>query len=256
MIDSHCHLADEAFADDLAEVVARAQAAGLTAACCILDPGDGDATARARKVGKAWPAVRFAAGVHPQNANEFGARTRDVALNALATLPSACAVGEIGLDYHYDDADAAVQQQVFRTQVQLARELAMPVIIHTRDADEDTIRILKTEGGGDLQGVIHCFTGGPDLARAALDLGFYISFAGIVTFTRADALRETSRLVPDDRLLVETDSPFLAPTPHRGKRNEPSFVVHVTEVLADVRRTSVAQLSQHVDANFHRLFGP
>ncbi|HVB37905.1 MAG TPA: TatD family hydrolase [Vicinamibacterales bacterium] len=255
MIDSHCHLADDVFAEDLGDVVARAKAAGLEAACCILAAGDEGEAARATQVATAWPEVRFAVGVHPHNAEQFGDRASDVTRNGLAASSGACAVGEIGLDYHYDYSERGVQQEVFRAQVALARELKLPVIVHTREADEDTLRILRTEGGGRLQGVIHCFTGGPDLARGALDLGFYISLAGIVTFPRAAELRDTAKLVPDDRLLVETDSPFLAPVPHRGKRNEPSWVARVIEVLAETRGTTAAELATRTSANFRQLFG-
>ncbi|HVC20530.1 MAG TPA: TatD family hydrolase [Vicinamibacterales bacterium] len=256
MIDSHCHLADDAFAGDLAEVVSRAKAAGLEAACCILAAGDEAEAARATQVAAAWPAIRFAAGVHPHHAGQVGDRARDVTQNALSKAPAACAVGEIGLDYHYDYSDRTVQRQVFQAQVALAREVQLPVIVHTREADEDTIRILRIDGGGELRGVIHCFTGGPDLARAALDLGFFISLAGIVTFPKAGALRETAKLIPDDRLLVETDSPFLAPVPHRGKRNEPAWVAGVVEALAEVRGIAPGRLAEVTAENFRRLFGP
>ncbi len=255
MIDSHCHLADEAFEADLDEVIARAKAAGLDSACCILAAGEEAELTRAQRVAAAWPAVRFAVGVHPHNAGQFGERTRDVTRQGLAAVSEPCAVGEIGLDYHYDYSERSIQQQAFGAQVALARELRLPVIIHTREADDDTLRILRTEGAGQVHGVIHCFTGGPDLARGALDLGFYISLAGIVTFPKAADLRETAKLVPDDRLLVETDSPFLAPVPFRGKRNEPAWVARVIEVLAETRQTTVDELTRLTRENFDRLFG-
>ena len=175
----------------------------------------------------------------------------------LAATPSARAIGEIGLDYHYDFSPRDVQQQVFRAQVRLARELERPVIIHTREADEDTIAILREEGGGEVRGVLHCFTGTPALARAAwLDLGFYISLAGIITFPKAAELRETVRGVPLDRLLTETDSPFLAPVPHRGKRNEPAHVALVAAALAALHGLDPADLAARTTANFHTLFRP
>jgi TatD DNase family protein len=145
---------------------------------------------------------------------------------------------------------------VFRTQVQLARELKLPVVIHTREADADTMDVLREEGKGELAGVLHCFSGTPDLARAGLDLGFYISFAGMLTFHNAGPLRETARLVPLDRLMAETDSPFLAPVPHRGKRNEPAFVTHVVATLAQLHGIDAAVMDQRTTANFHRLFRP
>jgi TatD DNase family protein len=255
MIDSHCHLADEVFAADLPEVVARAIAAGLEAACCILAAGDAGEAERARQVRAAWPAVKFAAGVHPHQAKEADGDAAGVVRAQLAGDVPLCAVGEIGLDYHYDFSPRTTQQEAFRAQIALGRELGLPIIVHTREADEDTIDSLRAEGRGEVRGVIHCFTGGPDLARAALDLGFAISLAGIVTFRNSAALREVARLVPDDRLLVETDSPFLAPVPHRGTRNEPARVVHVVETLAQVRGTSVEVLTGQTLRNFRALFG-
>lgn len=255
MIDSHCHLADEVFAADLAEVVARAQAAGLSAACCILAAGDAGEADRARQVRAAWPAVKFAAGVHPHSAKEADGDAAGLVRAQLAGEMPLCAIGEIGLDYHYDFSPRASQQEAFRAQIALARERGLPIIVHTREADEDTIASLRTEGGGEVRGVIHCFTGGPDLARAALDLGFAISLAGIVTFRNSAALRDVARVVPEDRLLVETDSPFLAPVPHRGTRNEPARVVHVIETLAQVRGTTVEALTAGTTRNFRALFG-
>jgi TatD DNase family protein len=173
----------------------------------------------------------------------------------LAT-PGARAIGEIDLDYHYDFSPRDVQEAVFRAQLQLARELDRPVVIHTREADEDTLRVLHEEGGGALRGVLHCFTGTQALADAALALGFYISLAGIVTFPKAHALRDTARRVPLDRLLTETDSPFLAPVPHRGKRNEPAHVSRVVAALAELHGISADDMAARTAANFHRLFRP
>jgi len=170
--------------------------------------------------------------------------------------PSARAVGEIGLDYHYDFSPRDVQHAVFRAQVRLARELQRPVVIHTREADEDTIAILREEGGGEVRGVLHCFTGDAALADAGLALGFFVSLAGIITFPKAEALRQTVRRVPLDRLLTETDSPFLAPVPYRGKRNEPAYVARVVAALADMRGIPAGELSARTAANFHRLFVP
>src|ERR671934_3079539 len=227
MIDSHCHLADETFANDLDAVVVRAKAAGVERVCVILEAGNRQEAAQAERLRELWPEVRFAVGVHPHQAHEFAAdpdRALSVVREQLEATPAARAIGEIGLDHHYDFSPRDVQQAVFRGQVRLARELRMPVVIHTREADEDTIRILREEGSGEVRGVLHCFTGTAALAEAGLDLGFSISVAGIVTFPKAVSLRETVRRVPLDRVLTETDSPFLAPVPHRGKRNEPAFV--------------------------------
>jgi TatD DNase family protein len=257
MIDSHCHLADDAFADDLDGVIDRARAAGLQAALCILSAGDEAEARAAARVRALWPGVRFSVGIHPHTAGDFAGRLDDARACVRRGISSeeAVAIGEVGLDYHYDFSPRDVQQDVFRAQVSLALELAMPVVLHTREATEDTFGILR-DAGPALRGVFHCFTGDTDMARAALDIGFYVSLAGIVTFPRADALREVATLVPDDRLLLETDAPYLAPVPHRGKRNEPAFVARVAETVAALRGVPVAQLGAQVDQNFKALFMP
>ena len=259
MIDSHCHLADETFGAELDGVVTRARAAGVERALVMLEAGNDHEAAQARHVHELWPDVRTAIGIHPHAAHEYGTNSERVLTTVreqLARTPMARAVGEIGLDYHYDYSPRDVQRTVFRTQVRLARELKLPVVIHTREADEDTMQVLREEGKGELTGVLHCFSGTSELARAGLDLGFYISFAGMLTFNNAGPLRETARLVPLDRLLTETDSPFLAPVPHRGKRNEPAFVTHVVAALAQLHAIDVMEMDQHTTANFHRLFRP
>jgi TatD DNase family protein len=259
MIDSHCHLADETFSADLPAVVARARDVGLERALVVLAAGDAKEAEQAVRVETLWPEVRFAIGVHPHTAHQFAddpRRAADAVRAQLAASPSARAVGEIGLDYHYDFTPRDVQQQVFRVQIGLARGLDLPVVIHTREADEDTIAILREEGGGEVRGVLHCFTGTAALAAAALDLGFYISLAGIITFPKAAALREAIADVPLDRLLTETDSPFLAPVPHRGKRNEPAYLPRVVATLAELRGLAAADLAEQTTANFHALFRP
>jgi TatD DNase family protein len=258
LIDSHCHLADEVFAGDLDAVVSRAREGGLERALVILAAGDVKEAAHARRLEQLWPDVRFSIGVHPHQAHEFAqpAAAVDAVRRQFAGTPGARAIGEIGLDYHYDFSPRDVQQHVFRSQVALARELQRPVVIHTREADDDTIHILKEEGQGSVTGVLHCFTGGLSLARAGLDLGFYISMSGIATFPKAGELRETFRAVPLDRVLVETDSPFLAPPPHRGKRNEPSYVTRVAETLADIHQIPIEDVCRRTTANFHALFRP
>lgn len=256
MIDSHCHLADDVFAADLEAVIERAKQAGLERALVILAAGDEKEAAQARQVEVRWPETRVAIGVHPHAAHEFAGRPEraaDLVRAQLAATPSARAIGEIGLDYHYDFSPRDVQQAVFRAQVRLARELDLPVVIHTREADEDTLAVLQ-EGGP--RGVLHCFTGGPALAAAGLALGFYISLAGIITFPRAQELRDTVRAVPIGRLLTETDSPFLAPVPHRGGRNEPAHVVRVVGALAELHGVPAPELAAATTANFHALFRP
>ena len=259
MIDSHCHLADEVFAADLDAVVARAREAGVERALVILAAGDAREFAQGRRLERLWPEVRFAVGVHPHQAHEFAGspdRVVEVVREQFAGTPSARAIGEIGLDYHYDFSPPDVQQLVFRSQVRLARELQLPVVVHTRDADKDTVAILRDEGGGEVRGVLHCFTGDVSLARAGLDLGFYISLAGIITFPKASELRTTVSGVPLDRLLTETDSPFLAPVPHRGGRNEPAYVTRIVAALAGLYGLTPADLASRTAANFHALFHP
>jgi TatD DNase family protein len=259
MIDSHCHLADETFVGDLEAVIDRARAAGVSAALVILEAGNDDEARRAARVIELWPEARFAVGVHPHQAGQFAddpQRAAAVVARQIDGTPAARAVGEIGLDYHYDFSPRDVQQAVFRAQVALARERGLPIVIHTREADADTLTILREEGRGEVRGVMHCFTGGPELALAALDLGLCISLAGIITFPRAAELRETARLVPVDRLLAETDSPFLAPVPHRGKRNEPAHVARVIAALADLQQRDAAYVAERTSANFHSLFRP
>jgi TatD DNase family protein len=259
VIDSHCHLADEQFANDLDEVVARAQAAGLERALTILEGGNASEAAQAERLAARWPEVRFSIGVHPHQAHQFADsadRAVDVVRGQFAATPLARAIGEIGLDYHYDFSPRPVQHAVFRAQIRLALELDCPVVIHTREADEDTLAILREAGEGRLRGVLHCFTGTDALADAGLALGFYISFAGIVTFPKAGALRDTARRVPLDRLLAETDSPFLAPVPHRGQRNEPAHVARVVDTLAALHAVAPPELAGRTTANFHTLFRP
>jgi TatD DNase family protein len=256
MIDSHCHLADEAFAPDLDGVIVRAHDAGVTGALCILASGDEAEAARARGVLVKWPAIRFATGVHPHAAGAFAGRLADAAdvTRSQAAAFAACAIGEIGLDYHYDFAPRDVQREVFAGQLALARDLDRPVIIHTREATDDTFAILGESGG--VRGVFHCFTGDAAMARRALDVGFYLSFAGIVSFPKAESLREAARRVPADRILIETDSPYLAPVPYRGKRNEPAYVPRVLDALAAARGETPAALAERTSHNFVSLFGP
>jgi len=254
MIDSHCHLADEAFEGDLEETIARARAAGLSGALVILGAGDEAEAARARKVAAVWDAVAFATGVHPHSAGTFAGRAPEsaAATRAHAEAFSARGIGEIGLDYHYDFAPRDVQREVFASQLALAKSLDRPVVIHTREATDDTFEILAAAG---VRGVFHCFTGDAAMARRALDIGFHVSFSGIVTFPKAESIREAARLVPDDRLLVETDSPYLAPVPYRGKRNEPAHVARVVEALAAVRGATAAHVAERTSLNFNGLFG-
>jgi TatD DNase family protein len=259
VIDSHCHLAGPEFADDLSEVIERARDARLAHVLVILAADDEPEIEQGRKVAIGWEAVRFSVGIHPHAAGRFAADPA-AAAGAVETVmdgqPLTRALGEIGLDYHYDFAPRDVQQQVFREQIRLARHRLLPIVIHTREADEDTLRILREESAQEIGGVFHCFTGDRDMARRALDIGFHISLAGIVTFPRAFELKEVAKVVPIDRLLIETDSPFLAPVPHRGKRNEPANVVRVAETVATLRGSDPASIGGAARRNFERLFNP
>jgi len=256
LVDSHCHLAGDEFEADLDAVVARARAAGVDRALVILDPGNPAEFPRIPRLRALWPALRFGVGVHPHHAGKYAddpSRAPAVVSAAIeANAGVTCALGEIGLDYHYDFSPREVQQDVFRRQLQLARALDLPVIIHTREADEDTLGILKE--AGPLRGVFHCFTGDEALARGALELGFYVSFSGIATFPKAEPLRQVARLVPADRRLVETDSPYLAPPPHRGKRNEPAFVARVAEIVGEAVGEPLAAFAAQTTRNFEALF--
>ncbi|MBI1872645.1 MAG: TatD family hydrolase [Acidobacteria bacterium] len=256
MVDSHCHLADPAFAADLEAVVGRARDAGLTRALCIVTAGDSAELTRAVDVARMWPEVRFSAGIHPHVAGQYAERLDTVTAvvnDALASVPLTRAIGEIGLDYHHDLSPRDVQREVFRTQVALARELKLPIVIHTREAEADTIEILRQEGHGEVTGVFHCFTGDQHAARRALDLGFLVSFAGILTFPRAADLRDAARVVPEESLLAETDSPYLAPVPFRGRRNEPVWVGRVFDTLAEIRGAPRSRIVEQVTANLTRL---
>lgn len=259
MIDSHCHLADEAFASDLDEVVSRALGAGLSSALCVLAMDEPDEAARVWQVAALWPSIRFALGIHPHQAGRFVGpldETMAAVRRAIEAVPGVRALGEIGLDYHYDLSPRDVQRDLFRGQVTLAGEMQLPVVVHTREAEADTIAILEGAGRKPLSGVLHCFTGTAAMARWAVDSGLHVSFAGIVTFQNARALREVAKNVPLDRLLVETDCPYLAPVPFRSKRNEPAYVVEVVRTLARLKDVPLEELGEVVTANFGRLFRP
>lgn len=259
MTDSHCHIAGEEFAGDLVQVVERARAAGVRRALVILAAEDEAEFARVPAVAAAWPECRFAVGVHPHHANHYAADPQAAASAVVArleALPAARAIGEIGLDYHYDFSPRDVQQAVFRAQLRLAKGRDLPIVIHTREAEDDTLRILAEEGGLALRGVFHCFTGDAAAAERALATGFYLSIPGVVSFPRAESLRVALARVPADRLLVETDSPYLAPVPYRGKRNEPARVATVVERVAAARGQTSEMVGAQTDANFDALFRP
>jgi TatD DNase family protein len=252
-VDSHCHIDMPQFDADREAVLERARAAGVGG---ILIVGGVDAEgglARALRVAED-AGLPVSGGVHPHEARLATEGTWDE-LAGLARERRVVAIGEIGLDYYYDHSPRDVQRGVFRRQIRLAREVGLPVIVHTRDADAETAEILEQEGAGKTGGVIHCFTGGTELARRALDLGFLISFSGIVAFPRAEVIQQVARKAPLDRLLIETDAPFLAPPPHRGRRNEPAFVVEVARRIAALRQVTPEEVGEAASVNFRRLFG-
>ena len=252
LVDSHCHLDYLERDGDLDEVVARARRAGVGALitiCTKLSEFD-----RVRAIAERFDEVYCSVGVHPHEAAGEGL-SEPARLVELAAHAKVVGIGETGLDYYYEHAPRARQQESFRAHIRAARQARLPVIVHTRDADEDTIGILReAHAEGPFTGVIHCFTAGPELARAALELGLYISVAGIVTFKKAEALRATLGEVPLERLLVETDAPYLAPVPKRGKRNEPAYVVHTAAALAEVKGVSVQELTRITGDNVFHLF--
>ena len=259
MVDSHCHIAGPEFTADLPDVIDRAKNAGVDHALVILAADEDPEIAQASNLAAQWPGVRFSIGIHPHAAGKFAANPADaskVTDTVIASQPLTRGLGEIGLDYHYDFAPRAVQQEVFREQIRLAKRRRLPIVIHTREAEDDTFRILDEEHAREVGGVFHCFTGDRAMARRVLDLGFHLSLAGIVTFPRATELKEVARMVPLDRLLIETDSPFLAPVPHRGKRNEPANLVYVAETIAALRGADVAVIGDAARVNFARLFQP
>jgi TatD DNase family protein len=253
LIDSHAHVDGAEFDGDRDEVLARARAAGVRR---IITVGTGpslERIARAPALAAREPDVFATVGVHPHDAARLEPSWWPE-LERLARLPRVVAVGETGLDYHYDHSPRDVQKQAFRAHVGLARRVGKPVVCHVRDAHADTVAILADEGAAEIGGVIHCFTGAPDDARAYVAAGFHVSFSGIFTFKTAEAIRAAAREVPLDRILVETDCPYLAPVPLRGKRNEPAFLTHTAAAVAREKGVSPEELAAATTANTSRLF--
>ena len=251
LVDSHCHLDDEQFAADRDAAIERARAAGVERMLAI-GTGDGPPDLKAGiRLADQYPFIYATIGVHPHNA----AKATEQTLNDLAELeshPKVLAIGEIGLDYHYDFSPRDVQLRVFAEQLQLAARASKPIVIHTREAWDDTLSVIRAHGLP-YGGIMHCFTGGPIQAEQALALGFHLSFGGIVTFPKAQDVRDAAALTPADRLLVETDAPYLAPVPNRGKRNEPAFIVETVRRLAEIRGTTPEDIAGITTRNFDRL---
>jgi len=253
LIDSHCHLDEERFATDRDAVIARAHAAGVTRMVTIGASGSMQANHDAVGLAQQHASIFATVGIHPHEASAVTPAVIDE-ITRLAGAPRVVAIGETGLDYYYDNSPRPSQQDAFRQFIALARQLRLPLVVHLRDAYDDALTILRDEGAADVGGVIHCFSGDRGAARAVLDLGFHLSFSGIVTFKNADELRAAARLTPADRLLVETDAPFLAPIPYRGKRNEPAYVVQTAAAIAAVRQQSLDELATLTHTNTERLF--
>jgi TatD DNase family protein len=252
LIDSHCHLDFPDFSAELDAVVARARAAGVARMVTISTRVHRHAEVLA--IAERFADVYCSVGTHPHYAHEELAVTA-ADLVARSRHPKVVALGEAGLDYHYDNSPRDAQERGFRAHIAAARETALPLVIHSREADADTARILEEETGqGAFPAVLHCFTGGPDLARRAIALGLFISFTGILTFKNSTALRAIAAELPADRILVETDAPYLAPGPFRGKRNEPAYVVETANILAETRGVSFDEIARQTSENFFRLF--
>ena len=250
LIDSHCHLDFEGLADRLPEVLAAMDANGI--AGCMTIGVTLEEAAQVLAIAHAYPQVFASVGVHPEYADH---REPDVGtLCELANDPKVLAIGETGLDYHWHKDRPEWQRERFRVHIRAARELNKPLVIHTRESAEDTLAILREEGAEAVGGILHCFTESLDVARAGIDLGFYISLSGIVSFKKAEVVRDVARSVPLNRLLVETDAPYLAPVPYRGKPNQPAYVRHVAEAIADLRQISLEEVAAATSRNFLTLF--
>ncbi len=252
LIDSHCHLDFPDFASELDAVVARAKAQNIGRLVTISTRVKRHA--EVLDIAERFPDVFCSVGTHPHNAHEeLNIGTGELVKRT--QHPKVVAIGEAGLDYHYDHSPRPAQEQGFRAHIAAARETKLPLVIHSREADGDTAKILAEEmGKGAFPAVLHCFTGGRDLALSAVRLGLYVSFTGILTFKNSQNLRDIAAELPADRILVETDAPYLAPGPHRGKRNEPAFVVETAKVLAQVRGVSPEEIARQTTDNFFRLF--
>ena len=249
LFDTHAHLNDERFDEDRDVLIASLAGEGISNVCEI--GFDIESSLKAAELSEKYDFIYAAAGVHPHDSKDMTDSDFDV-LRELMSHDKVVALGEIGLDYYYDNSDRDIQRRRFAEQLDLAKELACPVVIHTRDAMEDTINILKQHGNGD--GIIHCYSGSKESAKILLDMGYYISFAGPVTFKNANAILDVVRYVPHDRILIETDSPYMAPVPHRGERNCPIYVSEVAKRIAELKETSFDKIAQITTANAKKVY--
>jgi TatD DNase family protein len=253
IVDSHCHLDFEDFHEDLPAVLERARGAGIVAMVCVGAGGDLATAERAADLATKERDVFAAVGIHPHDAGKILPEFWPV-LEKLALAPRVVGIGETGLDYFYDHSPRPVQREVFTRFLVLAASVDKPVICHVRDAHDDAIQILRAGPIPKSGGVLHCFSGNVAQARSYMDMGLYLSFSGVITFKKAEELREAAAFAPADRILVETDAPYLAPVPHRGRRNEPAFVAQTLEALARIRGISLSQAAETTTANAFRLF--
>ena len=253
LIDSHAHIQGKEYAGEVETVIERARAAGVETIIAVGGAGDMSSNTEAIGLADSFSSVYATVGMHPHDAKDVGAEELR-RLCDLASHPKVIAIGETGLDYYYNHSSQDVQRRVFTQFIHMAQETALPIVVHERDAANDAAALLRSEGAGSLCGVIHCFTGNYEAACAYLDLGFYLSFTGIITFKNAEPLREVVRRVPLERMLVETDSPYLTPVPHRGKRNEPAYVRFVAETVAKLRGLDFEEVARVTTANAKHLF--
>ncbi len=254
LVDSHSHIQGEEFSSDVEGVLERARQAGVKKIIIVGGAGDISSNGAALELAAHAPELFATVGMHPHDAREVSGEDLD-RLKEMAKDPKVVAVGETGLDFYYNHSPREVQIKLFRRFIHMACETDLPIVIHDRDADPEVVDLVRSEGKGKLRGVVHCFTGDLATAKSFLDLGFYLSFTGIVTFKNAGPLREVVRRIPMDRILVETDAPYLAPVPKRGKRNEPAFVRFVAEAVAEIKGLPLDEMAQATSSNAESLFG-
>ena len=253
LIDSHAHIQGKEYAGEAEAVIERARAAGVEKIIAVGGAGDMSSNTEAVALADSFPNIYATVGMHPHDAKDVGADELR-ALRELTSHAKVIAVGETGLDYYYNHSPHEVQRRVFTQFIHMARETGLPIVVHERDAAQEVAELLRSEGGRELHGVIHCFTGNYEAACDYLDLGFYLSFTGIITFKNAEPLRQVVRQVPLEKMFVETDSPFLTPVPHRGKRNEPAYVRLVAETVASVKNISLEDVAKVTTENVQNLF--
>jgi TatD DNase family protein len=253
LIDSHAHIQGKEYAGEAADVIARAREAGVGKIIAVGGAGDMSSNTEAVALASAFPDIYATVGMHPHDAKDVG-EDELRQLRELAASEKVVAVGETGLDYYYNHSPRDMQRRAFTQFIHMARETGLPIVVHERDAAQEAAELLREESDGDLRGVIHCFTGSYHAARVYLDLGFYLSFTGIITFKNAEPLRDVVRKIPLERMLVETDSPYLTPVPHRGKRNEPAYVRLVAETVAKLKEISLDEVATVTTRNVCELF--